>query len=113
MHPEVLDTDDPWHALFKLASGDRPEGWSEILPYWVYPGKSSIERYASVMPLSKETFALDRLMRTVGAYRLVFGQPRQEDLLSYLGDKAEHLQGLRIDLSPPVRTIANGPGRTE
>jgi Helicase conserved C-terminal domain len=102
-HPDVLRSDDPWAALFVLAAADRPEGGSEIYPYWVYPGKSSIERYAPVMPLSKETVALDRLMRTVGAYRLVIGQPRQDDLLRYLGDKAEKLQGLRIDLSPPVR----------
>ena len=99
-NPEVLRSDDPWAALFKLASATRPEGLSEIFPYWVYPGTSSIERYAPVMPLSKETFALDRLLRTVGAYRLVIGQPRQDDLLRYLGDKAEQLQGLRIDLSP-------------
>lgn len=103
--PEVLEGDDPWAELFKLASADRPVGGSEIFPYWVYPGKSSIERYAPVMPLSKETFAMDRLMRTVGAYRLVIGQPRQDDLVRYLGDKAEQLQGLRIDLSPPVRPV--------
>ncbi len=57
------------------------------------------------LPLSKETFAMDRLMRTVGAYRLVIGQPRQDDLVRYLGDKAEQLQGLRIDLSPPSRPV--------
>ena len=107
-HPDVLGSDDPWAALFVLAASDRPEGGSEIYPYWVYPGKSSIERYAPVMPLSKETFALDRLMRTVGAYRLVIGQPRQDDLLRYLGDKAGELQGLRIDLSPPVRPVQKG-----
>ncbi len=101
--PEVLEGDDPWAELFKLASVERPKGGSEIFPYWVYPGKASIERYAPVMPLSKETFAMDRLMRTVGAYRLVIGQPRQDDLVHYLRDKAEKLQGLRIDLSPPVR----------
>ena len=107
-HPDVLGSDDPWAALFVLAASDRPEGGSEIYPYWVYPGKSSIERYAPVMPLSKETFALDRLLRTVGAYRLVIGQPRQDDLLRYLGDKAGELQGLRIDLSPPVRPVQKG-----
>ena len=48
---------------------------------------------------------MDRLMRTVGAYRLVIGQPRQDDLVRYLGDKAEQLQGLRIDLSPPSRPV--------
>jgi hypothetical protein len=58
------------------------------------------------MPLSKETHALGRLMRTVGAYRLVLGQPRQEDLLRYLGDQAEALTDLGIDLTPPTRVKA-------
>ena len=87
--------------MFKLAADDRPVGESEVFPYWVLPGKHAIERYAPVMPLSKETHALSRLMRTVGAYRLVLGQPRQEDLLRYLGDQAQELTELGIDLTPP------------
>ena len=39
-------------------------------------------------------------MRTVGAYRLVIGQPRQEDLIKYLGDRAKDLEDLAIDLQP-------------
>lgn len=86
--------------IFQLAAADRPAGESEIFPYWVFTGDSVIERYTPVMPMSKETHALGRLMRTVGAYRLVIGQPRQEDLLRYLGDKADQLDDLRIDLTP-------------
>jgi hypothetical protein len=43
----------------------------------------------------------DSLKRSTAAYRLVFGQPRQDDLLSYL-DKSECLDmtGLTIDLRP-------------
>lgn len=52
------------------------------------------------LPLSKESHALRRLLRTVGAYRLVLGQPRQEDLLRYLGDSAPELDHLRINLEP-------------
>lgn len=52
------------------------------------------------LPLSKESQAYHRLQRTVGAYRLVLGQPRQEDLLSYLGERALELDDLLIDLSP-------------
>ncbi|UUT36761.1 hypothetical protein [Microbacterium elymi] len=44
---------------------------------------------------------LERLERTVGAYRLVMGQPRQEDLLRYIGERDEDLEWMRIDLSPP------------
>ena len=98
--PEVVQSDDPWVRMFQLAAADRPAGESEIFPYWVFTGASVIERYTPVMPMSKETHALGRLMRTVGAYRLVIGQPRQEDLLRYLGDKADQLDDLRIDLTP-------------
>lgn len=55
-------------------------------PYSAYTGAGSaesaqIERYVPEMPLSKEVAHYDRLRRTVAAYRLVMGQPRQEDLV--------------------------------
>ena len=71
--PEVAASPDPWQTVFELAAADRPQGESEVFPYWVFPGKFAIERYTPVLPLSKETHALERLMRTVGAYRLVVG----------------------------------------
>lgn len=48
----------------------------------------------------RDTFSRRR-MRTVGAYRLVIGQPLQEDQ-RYLGDEAEDYSDLLIDLSPSV-----------
>jgi len=41
------------------------------------------------------------LRRTVGSYRLVFGQPRQEDLVEYLGRDDVDSSWMRIDLAPP------------
>ena len=89
--------------MFELAAADRPEGESMIHPFWVFPLTDGyrIERYVPALPLSREAVAYRRLMRTVGAYRLVIGQPRQEDLLRYLGSDAEALSDLFIDLSPP------------
>ena len=83
-------------------AADRPAGETEVHPYWVFPLEDGhrIERYVPALPLSRELHAYKRLMRTVGAYRLVIGQPRQEDLLRYLGDDAEKLADLFIDLSP-------------
>ncbi len=80
---EVLQADDPWAAMFDLAAGDRLADQTMIHPYWVYPLPDGyhIERYVPALPLSREAHAYRRLMRTVGAYRLVLGQPRQEDLL--------------------------------
>lgn len=100
--PEVVREANPWAELFRLAAEDREPGVSDIYPSWIPPlaGTARIERYVPALPLSKESHALRRLLRTVGAYRLVLGQPRQEDLLRYLGDRAADLDDLRIDLEP-------------
>ena len=49
------------------------------------------------MPLSREKRQLSRLQRTLGAYRLVLGQPRQEELVKYAGEVDVDLT---IDLRP-------------
>ncbi len=94
--------DDPWYAMFLAASEQRPDGESELFPYWVYAPENGvkIERYVPANPLSKESAHYQRLTRTVGAYRMVIGQPRQEDLLRYANSDAD-LSWMEIDLSPP------------
>ena len=84
-----------------MAAADRPERETEVFPYWIFPveGGAQIERHVPMLPFSKEAHGYRRLMRTVGAYRLVVGQPRQEDLLRYLGDRVNDMEHLRIDLS--------------
>jgi len=80
------------------------------VPFWIYPvdGGARIERHVPALPLSRDLDRLGTLRRSLAAYRMVFGQPRQEDLLAYL---LEHLpevdvdrvaDELRIDLSPPA-----------
>jgi hypothetical protein len=92
---------DPWTAMFAAAKSDCV-GVNDLTPYWIYSpiGGAAIERYVPVAPLSKEAARFARLLRTVGAYRLVMGQPRQEDLLRYLGEDVAALQWLHIDLTP-------------
>ncbi len=100
---------DPWQALFEAGEGMRIKGQSDLFPYWVFPLQdgAQIERYVPMLPLSREENRLEDLKRTLGAYRLVFGQPRQEDLIAFLRgrmtDKAisQLLEELRIDLTPP------------
>lgn len=95
--------DDPWFAMFLAAEDARGEGENELTPYWVYPDPegAAIERYVPAMPLSKEVQKYRRLMRTVGGYRMVIGQPRQEDLLRYLGERDVDVSSVAIDLRPP------------
>ena len=109
-------SDDPWQAMFAEAHDDRADGSNDLTPFWMYPidGGAAIDRYVPAMPLSRESQHYQRLLRTVGAYRLVLGQPRQEDLLRYLGGSTTaDLDKLRIDLAPPAPTGLFDRGHTE
>lgn len=90
---------DPWMAMFDAAVATRTDGDSDIKPFWIFtrPDGAVIERYVPALPLSREAQQYRRLLRTVGAYRAVIGQPRQDDLIRYLGEDAEWL---RVDLAP-------------
>lgn len=115
---EHLDGEDPWEALFQRGVDDRPVDTTDLVPFWVFPANgdhhpsegdmAKIERHVPSLPLSRESARIGDLRRSLAAYRMVFGQPRQEDLLAYLLDRlgpkgaAEHLADFRIDLSPPT-----------
>ncbi len=98
---------DPWAAMFNEASrGVTRRDLKDIEPFWVYDGPARIERLVPLIPLSREVEQLERLKRSLAAYRMVFGQPRQEDLVAFLGSRAgsEALdllgEQLRVDLAP-------------
>lgn len=80
---------DPWDFLFAHAASERPVNASELWPYWVFEveGGARVERRVPLLPFSREVEQLRRLKRSLSLYRLVFGQPRQEDLLSHLGEQ--------------------------
>jgi len=77
---------DPWDCLFSIAKKGRPQGQTDLVPYWVFNGNGDykIRRYIPALPLSREQAEAARLHASLGAYRMVFGQPRQEDLLAFL-----------------------------
>jgi hypothetical protein len=98
---------DPWHRMFEVAVANREAGETDLVPFWILPGQAKIERHVPMLPLSREVPRLANLKRTLALYRLVFGQPRQEDLVEFLlsrgleEEMAEELaKDLRIDLSP-------------
>ena len=99
---------DPWSQLFAMAVPTKPEADGGMVPYWVFhTGPARIERHVPVMPFSRDAAVLPRLRKSLAAYRLAFGQPRQEELVEFLGaDRSDDdLLGLasrlRIELSPP------------
>lgn len=94
-HAQVVGGGNPWPTLFELAAAERGTR-SEIFPDWVYPGPASIQRLVPLLPMSRGTQHYRRLLKTLGAYRLTLGQPRQEELIAYVGERAE----LALDLAP-------------
>lgn len=96
---------DPWDALFKAGVRDRKDGFGDLVPFWIYPleGGAKIERYVPALPLSRDKARLQDLQKSLAIYRMVFGQPRQEDLIAALMShvKDEEIDKLTIDLSPP------------
>ncbi len=100
---------DTWQDLFETAR-ERSSAGSGLVPYWIFPLEEGafVERHVPALPLSKDASQFDGLKRSLAVYRMVFGQPRQEDLLAFLQARltSEELAGitpvLRIDLSPPT-----------
>ena len=99
---------DPWSQLFAKAVPTRPTAEGEMVPYWVFhKGPAKIERHVPVIPFSRDAAALPQLRKALAAYRLAFGQPRQEELVEFLGadrtdaDLLDLASQLRIDLSSP------------
>lgn len=106
-----FDGGDPWKALFDSAVAGRGPSTNDLVPFWVFPGEHQIERIVPMLPLSREIGRLAALRRSVAAYRLVIGQPRQDDLLQWLASRysVEELirlqEELRVDLAPPPAAV--------
>lgn len=105
---------DIWAEMFALAKETRPKGSNDLVPYWIYPTENGakIERHVPALPLSRDAERMEILRRALVAYRMVFGQSRQEDLLDFLlkhlpADQIESTaEALRIDLGPNKRSTS-------
>lgn len=99
----------PWHVLFAHAE-NHTDRKSDISPYWVFPieGGAVIERHTPTLPLSREAARLPALRRSLAVYRMVFGQPRQDDIVEHLketvpeSEMARLSQELSVDLEPRI-----------
>ena len=100
------DADDIWGLMFELANkAARAADESDLVPHWMAPGDHRVERHVPQLPYTAEVEAFDRLKRQLAAYRVVFGQPRQEELVTLLdraGVDVSKLRDWAVDLSPPV-----------
>lgn len=106
--PEALSHRDPdaWEIAFELGRARRSVQESDLVPYWLFPGDAKIERHVPALPFSREVERLYGLRRALAIYRMVFGQSRQEDLITYLlaqipeDERDGIVAELQIDLSP-------------
>lgn len=96
---------DPWAQMFAAARAATGSD-TDLAPYWLCEGPVKVERRVPILPFSRETQRLEWLKRSLTVYRLAFGQPRQDDLLGYLGGLLEgdmtmdELEALQIRLQP-------------
>ena len=101
--------DDLWTLIFQRADrAAREAGDSDLVPHWIASGDCRVERHVPLLPYAREVEAFSRLKRQLAAYRVVFGQPRQQELIALL-ERADfsidQLRELIIDLSPPEAEI--------
>ena len=102
---------DLWQVLFAEAEEIRDAAHNDLVPYWIFEAPQrragyKVYRHIPALPLSRDEERLAGLRQTLVAYRMVFGQPRQEDLAHYLQSRMardlnpDDLLQYRIDLSP-------------
>jgi len=99
---------DPWTTLFAEARKRRS---GDLEAFWLFETENgaTVERRVPLLPLSRDAVQLARLKRGLALYRLVFGQPRQEDLLAHLDARltpeevARVVAEWRVDLTPAGR----------
>ena len=96
---------DLWSIIFSNAEdAARANNESDLVPHWIAHGSCRVERRVPLLPHASEVGAFERLLRQLAAYRVVFGQPRQEELINLLDQSnlsKEDIQVLTINLSPP------------
>jgi hypothetical protein len=97
---------DVWETAFELGRKGRSQMENDLVPYWLFPGNAKIERHVPALPFSREVERLNGLRRALAIYRMVFGQSRQEDLITYLlaeipeAERDVIVTELQINLSP-------------
>ena len=70
-----------------------------------------------MLPMSREIDQLERLKKSLAVYRMVFGQPRQEDLAAWLEKRSSDEDFAQVPRpaadrpQPAAASRLTGPGR--
>ena len=97
---------DIWDAMFEDVT--NPDDADGIKPYWIFEGRSAVERIVPMLPMSREHTDLERLKRSAATYRMAFGQPRHGDLLEIVDGRADLPV---IDLAPDQHRLTDAAER--
>ena len=78
--------DEQWHLLWDQDSWSEDASADETAAKCApaRPGDHRVECHVPQLPYTAEVEAFDRLKRQPAAYRVVFGQPGQEELVTLL-----------------------------
>ena len=94
--------ESPWHRLGQLAECELGDD-TGLAPWWICQG-AGINRYVFDVPLSEQAQRLKWIQEQRLLYRLVLGQPDQEDLLEVLVRKSDlqedEIRRAMLQLSP-------------
>jgi hypothetical protein len=109
---QLKDLEDVWETIFSRCVEMRDGSHNDLVPFWISDGTKGLNKYKICrhipdILMSKEKGMVEALRRSLITYRMVLGQPRQEDLLRFLEQRAggddgflEELLKYKIDLSP-------------
>ncbi|MHB8872079.1 MAG: DEAD/DEAH box helicase family protein [Myxococcaceae bacterium] len=121
-------TESLWRRVFAaIAAEPGPQAYKHgLFPHWVYDcerGKNApLRRHLFFYENSKDTRAYEELKDRLALYRLVFGQPRQQDLLERIrrkltaenkGTLHQELTRYMVNLSPLREQHAQARAREE
>ncbi len=88
---------DIWAGLFEAATNGRTSETGGLVPYWIFPGRHKVERHMLEFHLSRDGRLWERLRDSLVLYKLVYGQPRQEDMADLLAKRGVNLDVQFID----------------
>ena len=90
---DLAQSQSPWQHLAAI-SEQRLSDDSGLCPWWVYKG-AEVNRYVLDVPSSDQKHWLEVMKEQRTLYRLVLGQPNQEDLMNLLSNHSLSYRELR------------------
>ena len=107
----INTNNNPWEEIFERAKENKQtvDFKCDIIPNWIFNDNRKeavcIERIVPLIQYSQDIQRYESMLHVLGLYRLTFGQPRQEELISGLNCnlKPEQIRKMILNLCPLMR----------